>query len=155
MTVEEAGPTPEPDLAATMARLLRRLVAAEEPILAAAGLSMWEYIVLDALASSTAMSQRELAERTQRDPTRLGRHLQDLTARGLTERRPSADRRQLTVGITPQGRRHRLRVKNGIREMEQLFLDQTLTPGQAAIFRAQLSALTPHASTTRPGAAGA
>jgi DNA-binding MarR family transcriptional regulator len=145
VTIKEDGPTPEPDLAATMARVLRRLVAAEEPILEAAGLSMWEYIVLDALASSTAMSQRELAERTRRDPTRLGRHLQDLTAMGLTERHPSADRRQLTVGLTPQGRQRRLQVKQGIREMEQLLLDQTLTASQAASFRAQLSALNPHA----------
>ncbi|MFE5641664.1 MarR family transcriptional regulator [Rhodococcus sp. NPDC056516] len=64
---------------------------------------MCEYAILTEVASSTAMSQVELSRRTRRDPTRLGRHLDELVSRGLVSRERSRDQRQRTVGITFDG----------------------------------------------------
>ena len=50
-----------PDLAAMLAPLLRELVAAEEPVLQAHGLTMWGYVVLLALDRSSMRTQAALA----------------------------------------------------------------------------------------------
>ena len=59
------------DLAAMLHPLLRDLVAAELPILAAHDLSMWGYVVLNALDRSPVRTQTALAEAIGADKTRI------------------------------------------------------------------------------------
>lgn len=137
-----SGPLPdEPDLGALMARVLPRLITLEEPILGDAGLSMWEYAIVAEVASSAAMSQRELSRRTRRDPTRLGRHLDDLVSRGIISRERSRDQRQRTVSLTPSGRALFTEVRTKIRAMEDEFLHTTLSVNDATNLRRLLTRL--------------
>src|SRR5437899_3363644 len=49
-----------PDLAAMLVRLARQTVAAEQPVLAAHGLSMWGYIVLTAVVVNRNLAHHAL-----------------------------------------------------------------------------------------------
>lgn len=94
-----------PDLAALLAPLLRELAAAELPVLAAHGLTMWGYVVLCALDDAPVRTQAALAESIGADKTRIIRTLDDLQDRGFIERRPDPeDRRVRLLAITEQGR---------------------------------------------------
>ncbi|WP_207782392.1 MarR family winged helix-turn-helix transcriptional regulator [Phytoactinopolyspora limicola] len=132
----------EPDLAALLARLFPKLVALEEPILREAGLSMWEYAIVTKLASTEAIPQVELSRRTNRDPTRLGRHLDDLAARGLIVRARGNDQRQRTVRLTSSGHSVYTKAKRAIRAVEDELLHSTLSTSDAAQLRHLLAQLT-------------
>ena len=81
------------DLAAALATLTSRLIAAERPILDAHDLSMWGYIVLSRLRRGEAPTQHVLAADIGYDKTRLIAVLDDLEHRGLVTRTPDpADR---------------------------------------------------------------
>ena len=135
------GQSHQPDLGAALAQLLPRLAALEEPFLREAGVSMWEYAILTALASGDAVSQVELSARTRRDPTRLGRHLEDLEGRGLVVRERSADQRQRTVNLTKTGRSRYSRLKKQIRAAEDELLAAHLSAAEAKRFRETLAKL--------------
>ncbi len=76
-------PRRPPDLAAMLAPLLRELIAAEEPVLAAHNLSMWGgYVVLVALDGSSVRTQAALAAAIGADKTRIIRDLDQLQQRG-------------------------------------------------------------------------
>lgn len=134
----------EPDLGALLARLLPRLLALEEPILAEAGLSMWEYAIATELAAGAALSQVELSRRTRRDPTRLGRHLDELEGRGLITRERAADQRQHTVRLTTTGKRTHARAKQQIRAAEDALLATGLSAGEGRRLRQLLTSLAEH-----------
>ena len=125
----------EPDLGALIARVLPHLAALEEPILREAGLSMWEYAIVTELASNPVVSQAELSRRTRRDPTRLGRHLDDLDSRGTITRERSNDQRQNAVRLTRKGRILYEKVKKSIRTVEDEFLHSTLSSRDATLLR--------------------
>ena len=94
-----------PDLAAMMGRLVREMIAAEIPVLEAHGLSMWGYVVLNALDRSPVRSQAALAEAIGADKTRIIPTLDDLQDRGFIERRPDPDdRRVRLLELTEAGR---------------------------------------------------
>ncbi|MDJ0363286.1 MarR family winged helix-turn-helix transcriptional regulator [Rhodococcus sp. H29-C3] len=130
----------EPDLAALIFQVVPRLGALEEPILSEAGLSMWEYAILTEVAGGTAMSQKELSGRTNRDPTRLGRHLNDLSARGLIARERAPDQRQRAINITPSGQAVLDTVRRRVRTVEDDLLHNALST-DAATFRDLLARL--------------
>src|SRR3954465_955662 len=97
------------DLGAMFARVTRRLIAAERPLLERHGLSMWAYIALSHVARSPAGTQLELAGPAGSDkPRRMGL-LGGPGRGGLGDRRPAPPaRRARTVAITAAGRaRHR------------------------------------------------
>jgi DNA-binding MarR family transcriptional regulator len=111
------------DLGALFAAVTRRLADAEAPLLAAHGLTMWEYVVLTRLARRPAPNQLTLAREIRHDKTRLITLLDQLQRRGLVERRPDeTDRRSHTVSITGAGRTLHAAVRAAIREMETGFL---------------------------------
>jgi DNA-binding MarR family transcriptional regulator len=88
-----------------LAPLLRELIAAEEPVLAAHGVSMWGYVVLSALDRSSMRTQAALAAAIGADKTRIIRDLDELQERGLIERMPDPDdRRVRLLAITYAGR---------------------------------------------------
>ncbi|MDV6276955.1 MarR family transcriptional regulator [Rhodococcus erythropolis] len=141
MTGSESPRRDEADLAALMFRILPRLATLEEPLLRDAGLSMWEYAILTEVASSTAMSQVELSRRTRRDPTRLGRHLDELVSRRLVSRERSRDQRQRTVGITSDGQILLDAVRGRIKEAEDELLHAALAESESTVFRQLLARL--------------
>ncbi|MFD6452374.1 MarR family winged helix-turn-helix transcriptional regulator [Nocardia sp. NPDC060220] len=138
---EQGDAKDEPDLAALMARVFPQLAALEEPILSEAGLSMWEYAIMSELTSAQGVSQVELSRRTRRDPTRLGKHLDDLTVRGLVTRSRASDKRQRTVGLTESGRVLYAQTKKRIRVAEDQFLHSTLAAEEATVLRRLLARL--------------
>jgi DNA-binding MarR family transcriptional regulator len=113
------------DLGAQFARITRRLIDAERPLLAAHDLSMWDYIVLSHLAREPVGSQLALAQAVGYDKTRLIALLDALERADLITRTPDpADRRARIVELTPAGRRRHAAAQADIHDME----DDLLAP---------------------------
>jgi DNA-binding MarR family transcriptional regulator len=111
------------DLGALFARVSRRLIAAERPLLERHGLTMWGYIALSRVAAAPASTQLALARDIGYDKTRLIALLDALAADGLVERGPDpADRRAHVVRITPKGARRHAAAVADIRAMEEELL---------------------------------
>ena len=107
------------DLAAMFARITRRLIELEKPLLERHGLTMWEYIVLSHLAREPVGTQLALARAIGYDKTRLIAVLDGLEKDGLIARSPDPDdRRARNVTLTPKGRRRHVAVRDDIRRME-------------------------------------
>lgn len=113
------------DLGALFARITRRLIEAEQPLLAAHELSMWGYIVLSHLAKGPTGTQLELAQAIRYDKTRLIALLDELERDGLITRDPDpTDRRARTVRMTKAGETRQTAVQADIRTMEAALLGQ-------------------------------
>ena len=113
------------DLGAVLGQLLGVLLEREAPILKAHGLTMWEYVILYQLQGEGGLTQKELARRSHRDPTRLIGHLDALSDRGLIAREvDAADRRRRTVRLTEEGLDVVRATRSDIRAME----DELLRP---------------------------
>ncbi|HEY0813039.1 MAG TPA: MarR family transcriptional regulator [Pseudonocardia sp.] len=107
------------DLGALLYALTRAVAAAEEPVLRAHDVEMWEYVVLSRLSAGAAPTQAMLAAAVGRDKTRLIPLLDRLEARGLLRRTPDPDdRRNRIVALTPEGRALFGRCRDDIRAME-------------------------------------
>jgi DNA-binding MarR family transcriptional regulator len=130
------------DLAAMLHPLLRDLVAAELPILAAHDLSMWGYVVLNALDRSPVRTQTALAEAIGADKTRIIGTLDELQQSGYIERRPDPDdRRVRLLEITPAGRAIKNAVQSDIQRAEERWLAE-LTAEERRVFLRVLERLT-------------
>jgi DNA-binding MarR family transcriptional regulator len=131
------------DLAEMLAELARQTVAAEHPVLAAHGLSMWGYIVLSALDRSPIRTQSALAEAIGADKTRIIATLDELQQRGYIERMPDPDdRRARLLAITEPGRSVKDAVQVDIQRGEEHWLGQLSANEREVFLRAlnQLSA---------------
>ena len=130
-----------PDLAAMLVRLARQTVAAEQPVLAAHGLSMWGYIVLSALDRSPIRTQSALAQAIGADKTRIIPTLDELQQHGYIERMPDPDdRRARLLAITESGRRIKDAVQVDIQRGEEHWLGQ-LSANEREVFLRVLSQL--------------
>jgi DNA-binding MarR family transcriptional regulator len=132
------------DLAAMLHPLVRALIDAELPVLARHGITMWGYVVLNALREAPQSTQAALAEKIGADKTRIISTLDDLQAAGLISREPDpADRRARLLSITPDGRRVRRRVQDEIQRKEDRLLAELPPAERSAFLRAadRLSAL--------------
>jgi DNA-binding MarR family transcriptional regulator len=108
-----------------LAPLIREMIAAEEPVLQAHGLTMWGYAVLSALAKSSMRTQAALAAAIGADKTRIIRTLDDLQDDGYIERRPDPDdRRVRLLAITDAGRRVKNAVQQEIQRGEERWLGE-------------------------------
>ena len=115
----------------------RALARAEEPVLAAHGLTMWGYVVLLALAGQPARSQATLAAQIRADKTRLIPVLDDLQERALIERHPDpADRRVHLLAVTPAGRSTAAQAQQEIQRQEDELLAQLPPEDRAPFLRA-------------------
>jgi DNA-binding MarR family transcriptional regulator len=124
-----------------VARLGRRLIAMEEPILAAHEITMWAYVVLTALDRQATRTQAALAAAIGADKTRLIPVLDDLQRRGLITRESDpADRRVRLLSLTPTGRRLHAAVRAEIRAAEEVLLADVAEPDRPG-FLAALQAL--------------
>ncbi len=131
------------DLAEMLAELARRTVAAEQPVLAAHGLSMWGYIVLTALDRTPIRTQSALAQAIGADKTRIIPTLDELQQHGYIERVPDPDdRRARLLAITESGRRIKDAVQVDIQRGEERWLGQLPANDREVFLRAlsQLSA---------------
>ncbi|QEC49520.1 MarR family transcriptional regulator [Baekduia soli] len=129
------------DLGALFARITRRLIEAERPLLEARGLSMWGYVVLSHLSHRPASTQLALARAIGYDKTRLIGVLDDLERDGLVTRVPDpADRRARIVELTPAGRDRHRDARDDIGAMEDAFLG-ALSDGRRAALRRTLAQL--------------
>jgi DNA-binding MarR family transcriptional regulator len=139
---DEMPPKPRrDDLAAMLHPLLRDLVTAELPILAAHDVSMWGYVVLNALDKSPMRTQAALAEAIGADKTRIIGTLDELQHRGFIERRPDPeDRRVRLLEITPAGRKVKNLVQIEIQRGEERWLSQ-LTAEERDVFLRALQRL--------------
>jgi DNA-binding MarR family transcriptional regulator len=129
------------DLAAMITPLGRALIAAELPILREHGLTMWGYVVLNALDGRPARTQAALAGSVGADKTRIIPILDDLQRDGLIDRQPDPeDRRARLVSITARGRRVREATQADIQRNEERVLAQ-LSPGDRRAFIRALEVL--------------
>jgi DNA-binding MarR family transcriptional regulator len=108
-----------------LALVARQTIAAEEPVLAAHGLSMWGYIVLGALDRSPIRTQAALAEAIGADKTRIIPTLDELQQHGYIERVPDPDdRRARLLAISESGRAIKDAVQVAIQRGEEHWLGQ-------------------------------
>jgi DNA-binding MarR family transcriptional regulator len=129
------------DLGALCARVTRRLIDAERPLLHARGLTMWAYVALTHLAKAPAPTQMALAEQMRYDKTRLIGILDELAEEGLIERAPDPeDRRARIVRLTAAGRARHLEAQADMRAMEAEVLDG-LSDAERATLRETLAKL--------------
>ncbi|SPM31181.1 DNA-binding transcriptional regulator, MarR family [Mycobacterium terramassiliense] len=130
-----------------MGPLVREMIAAEIPVLAAHGLSMWGYVVLNALDRSPVRSQAALAEAIGADKTRIIPTLDELQSRGFIERRPDPDdRRVRLLALTEAGRTAKDAAQQDIQRGEERWL-ATLSADDRRVFLRVLRQL----SDTRGG----
>ena len=143
---EQEGRQGRRDLAAMLHPLTRALVAAELPVLARHGISMWGYVVLNALAAGPARTQAALAQAIGADKTRIIATLDELQQAGLITRDPDpADRRIRLLAISPAGRRVRADARSAIQANEERVLARLAPADRRAFLRVarMLSALPP------------
>jgi DNA-binding MarR family transcriptional regulator len=125
------------DLAAMIAPLQRALIAAELPVLRAHGLSMWGYVVLNAVDGEPVRTQAALAEFIGADKSRIIGVLDELEDNGLLARtRDPADRRARFVAITDEGRSKRRAVQVDIQRAEERLLAELPPADREAFLRA-------------------
>jgi DNA-binding MarR family transcriptional regulator len=139
---------PRADLAATLAPLVRELINAEIPVLAAHGLTMWGYIVLTALDRSPVRSQAALADAIRADKTRIIPTLDELQEQGYIERRPDPDdRRVRLLALTESGRAVKDAAQAAIQRGEERWLGRLSANDRRVFLRIlpQLSAADPPA----------
>jgi DNA-binding MarR family transcriptional regulator len=124
-----------------LTQLARQTVAAEQPVLAAHGLSMWGYIVLSALDRSPIRTQSALAEGIGADKTRIIPTLDELQQDGYIERMPDPDdRRARLLAITESGRAVKDSVQVDIQRGEEHWLGQ-LSANECEVFLRALNRL--------------
>jgi DNA-binding MarR family transcriptional regulator len=124
------------DLGALFARITRRLIDAERPLLAELGLSMWDYIALSHLAHAPAETQLSLAQAIGYDKTRLIALLDELEAGGLITRTPDpADRRARIVSLTAAGSDRHRAARRAIGKMEDTLLSGVSTAERTRLRR--------------------
>jgi DNA-binding MarR family transcriptional regulator len=141
-----------PDLAAMLHPLTRALVAAELPVLARHGISMWGYVVLNALEDGPARTQAALAQAIGADKTRIIATLDELQEAGLITREPDpADRRIRLLAISAAGRAVRADAQSAIQANEERVLARLQPADRRSFLRAAqiLSALPPDEITGR------
>jgi DNA-binding MarR family transcriptional regulator len=131
-----------PDLAAMLAPLIREMIAAEQPVLEAHGLTMWGYSVLLALDRAPMRTQSALAELIGADKTRIIPTLDQLQQQGYIERQPDPDDRRVHVlAATQSGRAVKDAVQAAIQRGEERWLGR-LSAADRCVFLRVLRQLT-------------
>jgi DNA-binding MarR family transcriptional regulator len=119
-----------------LAPLVREMIAAERPVLAAHGVSMWGYTVLVALDVAAMRTQSALAEAIGADKTRIIAVLDELQRSGLIERvADPEDRRARLLAITEEGRIVKDALQAEIQRGEERWLGTMSAADRAAFLR--------------------
>jgi len=124
------------ELGSLFGRIIRRLIAAERPLLDGHGLSMWGYGVLSHLAKQSASNQLALATAIGYDKSRLIPLLDELEQDGLVVREQDpADRRNRRVRLTPAGKARLAAARADIQAMEDDLLGALSPADRRALLR--------------------
>jgi MarR family transcriptional regulator, organic hydroperoxide resistance regulator len=114
----------------------RALIAAEQPVLRAHGISIWGYSVLNALDREPLRTQAALAHSIGADKTRIIAVLDELQRQGLIVREPDpADRRARLLSLTAEGGRLRASVQADIQRREERLLARLPAADRRAFLR--------------------
>jgi DNA-binding MarR family transcriptional regulator len=125
-----------------LAPLIREMIAAEQPVLEAHGLTMWGYSVLLALDRAPMRTQSALAELIGADKTRIIPTLDQLQQQGYIERQPDPDDRRVHVlAATQSGRAVKDAVQAAIQRGEERWLGR-LSAADRRVFLRVLRQLT-------------
>ena len=117
--------------------VVRALIEAELPVLAGHGVTMWGYVVLNALHDAPETTQSALAEKIGADKTRIIATLDDLQRAGLITREPDpADRRARLLSVTAAGDALRCTVQSEIQRSEDRLLAELPPAERGAFLRA-------------------
>jgi DNA-binding MarR family transcriptional regulator len=131
-----------------------RLIEASAHALAPFGIDGRELAVLSVLATGSPLSQLEAAGKLGVDRTTMVALIDTLEARGLVERRRSAqDRRKNTVQLTPTGQDRLRRAEQARQEMERQFLAPLSASDAEALVRALQALVIAPEGADRPGPA--
>jgi DNA-binding MarR family transcriptional regulator len=131
-------------LAATVRRHVRRLI---EQRVTPLGLSVQQFWFVVNIAERPSGSQCELAERVRVDEAVASRVIRSLAARGLVRAaRDQADRRRVTLSLTPEGERLAARLLPIAAEVRAA-VDAPLSPTERAASRAALLKIVTHLRT--------
>ena len=128
------------DLARLLMPLWRALQDAETEAVADAGLSHWHYIVLVDVLEHPGTSQKDLARRIHRAPSRVAQDVEDLHGRHLLSRRDHPrDRRINLLEVTRRGESLTISTQKRIHGAEDRLL-RRLDQRQQAQLRGLLTA---------------
>jgi DNA-binding MarR family transcriptional regulator len=136
--------SPRHDLARLMMPLWRSLQDAEQDAVADAGLSHWHYIVLVDVLEHPGTSQKDLARRIHRAPSRVAQDVEDLHGRDLLSRRDHPrDRRINLLEVTRRGESVTISAQKRIHGAEDHLLQRLDRRQQAQLRRLLTDALDP------------
>ena len=132
---------PEPsstDLAATasvtqlLAMAMRTVTSRVEAVLKPEGVSLDQWLVIEALARQRGLTMAELATRTMATGPTLTRVVDRLVSTATAYREVDAeDRRKVRVYLSPRGRLAHRRIATKVRRVERDLLDRTTDPASA------------------------
>ena len=107
------------DMSVLLARASALSNAAGNAALAAVGLKVRSYSVLELAAGDVRISQREIADFLRLDPSQVVALVDDLQTAGLVTREPDArDRRANVVIATPLGHQTLVQARSAVRDAE-------------------------------------
>lgn len=126
-------------------RLLRRI---EEQCAQGAQLTMWQYAILSVGCAQEGLSQTAIADRLGYSKNRIVGDLDELTRRGLAERRPGEDRRAHAIHVTPAGRALVAEVREHIWQREDELLPHLSPQRREALLELLSAAVAPYRPST-------
>jgi MarR family transcriptional regulator, organic hydroperoxide resistance regulator len=136
----DAPPEAGGSLVRALAKAARAIATRVEPTLKAEGLTLDQWLVLDALAGSSGATMTELGTDTRLTGPTLTRVVDRLVMTALAFREvDAADRRRVRVYLSPRGRGAHRRVSGKLTELERTLLAGTDTPGTLVTSLGQLA----------------
>jgi DNA-binding MarR family transcriptional regulator len=119
-----------PSLTRLATRAVRVLAARVEHVVRADGITLDQWLVMEALAEHHALTMADLAAQTMATGPTLTRVVDRLVSTAAAYREVDAhDRRRVRVYLSARGRRLYRRIASKVRDVEREFLDQSDDPG--------------------------
>ncbi|TCO60746.1 MarR family transcriptional regulator [Actinocrispum wychmicini] len=131
-TTNRPGTTVTDPLTQLLTRAVRTVTTQVENVLKPEGLTLDQWLVIEALTGRRGLTMAELADRTTATGPTLTRVVDRLvtTAAVYREVDPN-DRRKVRVYLSPRGRSTHKRIAVKVREIERALLDRTGDPAAA------------------------
>ena len=115
-----------------LAMAMRTVTSRVEAVLKPEGLSLDQWLVIEALARQRGLTMAELAAQTMATGPTLTRVVDRLVSTATAYREVDAeDRRKVRVYLSPRGRLTHKRIATKVRKVERDLLDRTTDPASA------------------------
>nr|WP_042185505.1 MarR family transcriptional regulator [Kibdelosporangium sp. MJ126-NF4]CEL16713.1 Transcriptional regulator, MarR family [Kibdelosporangium sp. MJ126-NF4]CTQ92058.1 Transcriptional regulator, MarR family [Kibdelosporangium sp. MJ126-NF4] len=132
MPDRSTGPTVAEPLTQLLTRAAHTLTAQVESVLRPEGLTIDQWLVIEALATRRGLTMAALADHTTATGPTLTRVVDKLVTTAVVYREVDTDdRRKVRVYLSPRGRSTHKRVATKVREIERALLDRTGDPSAA------------------------